>query len=164
MMSCDGLRSIRKVYSSSRRRTDQNHIRADTPPRLTIRSPIGFSPRRGGKPIRDAFNSYRERFFYPKRFTTQKDSTLVTTREVLEQLTLPNLKKVAKRLGIQIPQGLAGFLAQAGLGVELRRPYIEALSSSGLVSLEEIDRILKTHYARLEEDGEEVKRPSERVS
>src|SRR5439155_26873654 len=69
--------------------------------------------------------------------------SLVSTYEVLSQLTLPNLKKIAKRLGIHVKQGLSGFIAgQAGL--EIRRPYIQALATSNLVTLEEIDRILGT--------------------
>lgn len=87
---------------------------------------------------------------------------MVTTREVLEQLDLPNLKKIAKRLGIQVSKGLSGFLMQQGLGIETRRPYIDALSNSGLVTLEEIDRILKTHYSKLQEARGEAPRFTER--
>lgn len=91
-----------------------------------------------------------------------RESPLVTTQEVLEQLDLPNLKKIAKRLGIQVSKGFTAFLMQQGLGLETRRPYIDALSNSGLVSLEEIDRILKTHYSRLQEERAEAPRVSER--
>src|SRR2546427_8196539 len=76
---------------------------------------------------------------------------LVSTYEVLSQLTLPNLKKIAKRLGIHVKQGLSGFIAgQAGL--EIRRPYIQALANSNLVTVQEIDRILGTRYSKLSED------------
>jgi hypothetical protein len=92
----------------------------------------------------------------------RRDLRLVTTQEVLEQLDLPNLRKIAKRLGIQVSKGFTGFLMQQGLGIETRRPYISALANSGLVTLEEIDRILKTHYSRLREEREEAPRLSER--
>lgn len=51
-------------------------------------------------------------------------------------------------------KGLSGLLTKAVLGPhpESRRSYIEALASSDLVTLEEIDRILHTHYARLPDD------------
>jgi len=39
---------------------------------------------------------------------------VVTTREVLGQLDLPNLKKIAKRLGIQVSKGFTGFLMSKG--------------------------------------------------
>lgn len=52
---------------------------------------------------------------------------------------------------------------QQGLGIETRRPYIAALSNSGLVTLEEIDRILKTHYSRLQDERTEAPRSSERT-
>ncbi len=87
---------------------------------------------------------------------------MVTVREVLEQLDLTNLKKIAKRLGIQVSKGLTGFLMQQGLGIETRRPYIDALANSGLVTLVEIDRVLKTHYSRLQEEREEEPRFAER--
>src|SRR3989442_8044713 len=76
---------------------------------------------------------------------------MVSTYEVLSQLTLPNLKKIAKRLGIHVKQGLSGFIAgQAGL--EIRRPYIQALANSNLVTVAEIDRILGTRYARVQDE------------
>jgi len=73
---------------------------------------------------------------------------------VLEEQTLPNLQKVADRLGVRVSKGLTGLLTQAMLGPvpESRRSYIEALANSDLVTLEEIDRILHTHYARLPDD------------
>ena len=81
----------------------------------------------------------------------QDGDHLVSTYEVLSQLTLPNLKKIAKRLGIHVKQGLSGFIAgQAGL--EIRRPYIQALATSNLVTLEEIDSALGTHYSRLRDE------------
>jgi hypothetical protein len=92
----------------------------------------------------------------------RRELPLVTTQEVLEQLDLPNLKKIAKRLGIQVSKGFTGFLMQQGLGIETRRPYIDALANSGLVTLEEIDRILKTHYSRLQEERDEAPQLSER--
>lgn len=50
---------------------------------------------------------------------------------------------------------------QQRLGVETRRLYIDTLSNSGLVTLEEIDRILKTHYSRLQDEREETPRFSQ---
>lgn len=78
---------------------------------------------------------------------------MVTTQEVLEQLTLANLKKIVKRMGIRVPQGFTGMLAQAGLGIESRGPYIRAIENSGLVTLEEIDRILGTRYAKIHNEA-----------
>ena len=72
---------------------------------------------------------------------------MVTKRDVLEELNLTKLKTIAKRLGIEIPKSVGGFLAKAGLGVELRRPYIEALANSRIVTMEEIDRILGTDFS-----------------
>jgi len=83
---------------------------------------------------------------------------VVSTNEILSQLDLPSLKKLAKRLGIHVPQGLTGFFAKEQLGIEIRRPYIKALANSELVTLDEIDRVLGTHYARMHYDlpsGEE---------
>jgi len=79
---------------------------------------------------------------------------LVTKREVLEELNLPNLQKIADRLGIRVSKGLSSRLTQAMLGPlpESRRSYIEALANSDLVTLEGIDRILHTRYARLPDD------------
>jgi len=50
--------------------------------------------------------------------------------------------------------GLTGALTQAMFGPvkPSRRQYIETLSNSDLVTLEDIDRILHTHYARLPDD------------
>jgi hypothetical protein len=79
---------------------------------------------------------------------------LVTSYEILSQLTLPNLKKIAKRLGIHVKQGISGYIASQA-GMEIRRPYIQALANSNLVTAQEIDRILGTHYAKLQ-DGREV--------
>jgi hypothetical protein len=88
---------------------------------------------------------------------------LVTVSEVLEQLDLPNLKKIAKRLGIQVSKGITGYFMQQQFGIESRRPYINALSNSGLVTLKEIDRILKTHYSQIaEEEEDHTPRVSER--
>lgn len=88
---------------------------------------------------------------------------MVSTLEVLSQLTLANLKKIAKRLGIHVPQGIAGYFAKEQLGIEIRRPYIKALANSDLVTLEEIDRILGTRYAKIREEtgrsGVEETRP-----
>lgn len=79
---------------------------------------------------------------------------MVTKREVLEELTLPNLQKIADRLGIRVSKGLSSLLTQAMLGPlpESRRSYIEALANSNLVTLEEIDRILHTRYSRLPDE------------
>jgi|GEM_PF-3017843 len=79
---------------------------------------------------------------------------LVTKREVLEELSLQNLQKVADRLGIRVSKGLTGVLTQAMFGpvTESRRTYIEALAGSDVVTLEEIDRILHTRYSRLPDD------------
>src|SRR6266566_4003704 len=78
---------------------------------------------------------------------------MVSTYEVLSQLTLPNLKKIAKRLGIHVKQGISGYIASQA-GMEIRRPYIQALDNSNLVSVQEIDRILGTRYSKLEETYE----------
>lgn len=88
-----------------------------------------------------------QRFFCSDLHPPSGDG-LVSTYEVLSQLTLPNLKKIAKRLGIHVKQGLAGFIAGQA-GYEIRRPYIQALATSNLVSVEEIDRILGTRYSKL---------------
>jgi hypothetical protein len=72
---------------------------------------------------------------------------LVTKREVLEELTLPKLKKIAQRLGIQVRKGITGFLGEKALGVEVRGPFIETLANSPIVTLEEIDRALGTNYS-----------------
>ncbi len=72
---------------------------------------------------------------------------MVTKREVLEELTLPKLKKVAQRLGIQVRKGITGFIGERALGVELRGPFIETLVNSPIVTLEEIDRVLGTNYS-----------------
>src|SRR2546422_1840232 len=74
-------------------------------------------------------------------------SGLVSKREVLEELTLPKLKKIAQRLGIQVRKGISGFLGERAFGVELRGPFIETLASSPIVTLEEIDRVLGTNYS-----------------
>jgi len=66
---------------------------------------------------------------------------------MLEELTLPKLKRVARQLGIQVPLGVGGYLAKAGFGMELRRPYIEALANSPIVNLESIDRVFGTDVA-----------------
>ncbi len=66
---------------------------------------------------------------------------MVTKQRVLEELTLPKLKKIAKQMGIEVDTGLMGFLGKQ-LGVESRGPYIEALAGSRIVTLESIDRIL----------------------
>jgi hypothetical protein len=72
----------------------------------------------------------------------------------LEEQTHANLQKIADRLGIRVSKGLAGALTQAMFGPvkESRRQYIETLANSDLVTLEDIDRILRTHYARLPDD------------
>ena len=61
---------------------------------------------------------------------------MVTVREVLEQLDLPNLKKSPKRLGIQVSKCITGFLMKQGLSIETRRPYIDALVSKETLYLE----------------------------
>ena len=73
---------------------------------------------------------------------------------MLEEQTHANLQKIADRLGIRVSKGLAGALTQAMFGPvkESRRQYIETLANSDLVTLEDIDRILHTHYARLPDD------------
>jgi len=38
-------------------------------------------------------------------------------------------------------------MAKAGLGIQLRQPYVDALVNSNIVTLEDIDRILGTRYA-----------------
>ena len=50
--------------------------------------------------------------------------------------------------------GLSGALTQAVFGPvkPSRRQYIETLANSDLVTLEDIDRILRTHYARLPDE------------
>lgn len=79
---------------------------------------------------------------------------LVSKREVLEELSLPNLQKLADRLDVRVSKGLTGLLTQAMMGSapESRRQCIEALGRSDLVTLEEIDRILHTRYSRLPDD------------
>src|SRR5437667_8236971 len=72
---------------------------------------------------------------------------LVTKREVLEELTLSKLKRIAQRLGIQVRKGITGFIGERALGVELRRPFVETLVNSPIVTLEEIDRVLGTTYS-----------------
>src|SRR5438094_807668 len=72
---------------------------------------------------------------------------MVTKREVLEELTLPKLKKIAQRLGIQVRKGITGFIGERALGVELRGPFIETLANSPIVTVEEIDRVLGTNYS-----------------
>lgn len=87
---------------------------------------------------------------------------MVTKREVLEELALSDLQKIADRLRVRVSKGLSGLLTQAMLGPvsESKRPYIEALASSDLVTIEEIDRILHTRYSRLPDDMRGVSRPS----
>src|SRR5438093_1406507 len=76
-----------------------------------------------------------------------KEEILVTKREVLEELTLPKLKRIASRLGVQVRKGITSFLGERTLGVELRRPYIESLANSPIVTLDEIDRVLATNFS-----------------
>jgi hypothetical protein len=80
---------------------------------------------------------------------------LVTKREALEEQTSSNLQKIVDRLGIRVSTGLSGALTQAMFGPvkPSRRQYIETLANSDLVTLEDIDRILHTHYARLPDDA-----------
>ena len=65
-----------------------------------------------------------------------------------------NLEKVADRMGIRVSKGLSGALTQAMFGPvkPSRRQYVETLANSDLITLEDIDRILHTHYARLPDD------------
>ncbi len=72
---------------------------------------------------------------------------MVTKREVLEELTLPKLKKIATKMGIQVNTGITGFLGKQFLGVEPRMPYIDALANSKIVTLEAIDHILGTNLS-----------------
>ncbi len=79
---------------------------------------------------------------------------MVTKREALEEQTPANLQKIADRLGIRVSTGLSGALTQAVFGPvkPSRRQYVETLANSNLVTLEDIDRILHTHYARLPDE------------
>jgi hypothetical protein len=79
---------------------------------------------------------------------------------VLEEQSLPNLQKLADRLGIRVPRGLTGLLSKTVFGAtpESRRAYVDALTNSDLVTLEEIDRILHTRYARLPDETRGVSR------
>jgi len=101
-------------------------------------------------PDRSLIRDWRPTVFYARGHAHSGDR-LVSTYEVLSQLTLPNLKKIAKRLGIHVKPGLSGYIASQA-GFEIRRPYIQALANSNLVTMDEIDRILGTHYSRLQGD------------
>lgn len=86
---------------------------------------------------------------------------MVSKNEVLQELSIESLRKIAKKSGIQVSQGFTGFLTKKGLGIELRQPYIDALSKSNLVTLDEIDRILGTRYGRAaKEPGKSIEPPN----